>query len=121
MPMDLSRYPPDWHDLSLKIRETASWRCQNCNIPCRRSNESLEKFIQREFKGRSRHRQAARDHPKRYCLTVAHLDQNSGDRDTQNLKALCCPCHLNYDRPWITHNAYAKREFNGQLPLPLKL
>jgi hypothetical protein len=34
----------------------------------------------------------------RNILTVAHLNHVSGDDRDDNLKALCCWCHLNFDR-----------------------
>lgn len=33
MPMDLSRYPADWTEISQRIRERAGWRCEWCGVP----------------------------------------------------------------------------------------
>ncbi len=37
-------------------------------------------------------------HEIRVVLTVAHLNHLPGDDRDENLKALCCWCHLNYDK-----------------------
>jgi hypothetical protein len=34
----------------------------------------------------------------RVVLTVAHLNHTPGDDRDENLKLLCCWCHLNYDK-----------------------
>ena len=32
MPMDKSRYPPDWKQISLRIRERDGWHCKWCGV-----------------------------------------------------------------------------------------
>ncbi len=90
MPIDKTKYPPDWPDISLTIRrDRAQWCCEWCGTP------------------------NAEPHPvtgSKVVLTVAHLgidkeDGTPGDKDDkldcrpENLAALCQRCHLNYDRP----------------------
>lgn len=32
MPMDKSRYPVNWDEISLRIREKAQWKCEQCGV-----------------------------------------------------------------------------------------
>ncbi|WP_052051082.1 hypothetical protein [Leptolyngbya sp. KIOST-1] len=57
------------------------------------------------------------DHPGRFTLTAAHLDQNPGNNDPANLAALCSPCHLRHDTPHRPGNRQRKRKYFGQMPL----
>lgn len=80
MPMDRSKYPANWDEISRAIRERAGWRCEFCGIP----NGS-----------------AATKSGKPVILTVAHLDHDTTNSDPANLRALCQACHLGYD---LTHH-----------------
>ena len=53
--------------------------------------------------------------PRRYLLTVAHLDQRPENCDRANLKALCTVCHLRHDRRFRGKQRALKREWYGQL------
>lgn len=89
MPMDKSRYPLDWDEISLHIRAVrAEWHCEFCGAEQGKRNS---------------------DTGSKVVLTVAHLgidkpDGTPGDKsDTmdcraENLAALCQRCHLEYDR-----------------------
>lgn len=115
MPMDRSRYPANWDELSLAVREKAEWKCEHCGQRCRRPGEDWGHFflnvINLDLCGvdEVRHTQ--------FVLTTAHLDQNPGNNDPANLKALCAPCHLRHDAPFRMRNHRAKLERNGQLNL----
>ena len=39
MPLDLTRYPDNWTDLALKVKEAAEWKCQCCGHVCYRPGE----------------------------------------------------------------------------------
>jgi 5-methylcytosine-specific restriction endonuclease McrA len=84
MPMDRSKYPPYWDDLSLFVREVlAGDRCEGGpDYPdCTAEN--------------------GEPHPvtgSKVVLTVAHLDHDPGNNEFQNLRALCQRCHLAHDR-----------------------
>ena len=116
MPMDKSRYPPDWKQISLRIRERDGWHCKWCGV----KNGAIGA---RDKYGAWHDEDAIwslnstdgydlfGEYPKiiRIVLTVAHLgvaypdgrDGNKHDkRDCrdENLAALCQRCHLNYDR-----------------------
>lgn len=76
MPMDRPRYPPDWTDIALKVKNQAAWRCAWCRKQCRRPGEPFD--------------------TQERTLTVAHLDHDPENRAAR-LAALCAPCHLAYD------------------------
>lgn len=114
MPMDRSRYSPEWPKTSYQVREAAGWCCCRCSRPCRQPGESWAQFGTRAIAlgwGLELHK------PKRFVLTTAHLDQNPRNDDPANLAALCSPCHLACDRPYLLHNRRRKRERVGQLNL----
>lgn len=69
MPMDRSKYPPDWDRIAAEVKRDAGWRCQTCNRPHRR------------------------DIPAQ-ILTVHHRDGVESNCDKSNLVALCAACHL---------------------------
>ena len=89
MPIDYTKYPSTWHDISRRIRfERAKNKCEWCGA------ENYQ------------------PHPEtgsKVVLTVAHLgtqkpDGTAGDKHDkldvrdENLAALCQRCHLNFDR-----------------------
>jgi hypothetical protein len=119
MPIEPERYRPDWKDFSHTIKCEAKWTCQRCGKVCRQKGESIEAFANRLFKPQSEAWKDALIHPQKYCLTVAHLDQDPSNDAPENLLALCTKCHLTYDRPHLTANAWAKRGREGQLSLEL--
>ena len=87
MPMDKKRYPKNWKDISLRIKQDAGWICQECGRQCRKPGEKF-------------------DTHKR-TLTVAHMNHIPEDISPNNLKALCAPCHLRYD---AKHHAESRRK-----------
>jgi nitrate/TMAO reductase-like tetraheme cytochrome c subunit len=121
--MERDRYPDNWNQMSLKIRIAANHKCQMCGKECRRPSEKLSDFVLRIYGGlkgdRWEEARDAIDHPQKYRLTGAHLDQNPANNHPSNLKALCMCCHINHDRDFLAHNAIAKRERRGQTKLPI--
>lgn len=83
MPIDYSRYPPNWkRQIRPAILERAGHRCEGSpRFPdCRAVNY--------------------RPHPvtgSRVILTIAHLDHITGNNDPDNLRAWCQRCHLRHD------------------------
>lgn len=77
MPMNRSKYPPDWDAISLRIKEQAGWTCEKCGNRCRRPGEQFDTH--------------------RRTLTVAHINHVEMDCRDENLVALCPRCHLRYD------------------------
>lgn len=114
MPMDRSRYAPNWDEIALKVKSDAGWECQECGRFCRMPTESWADF-KRSMLGHMTPDDLK--HPTRFVLTVAHLNQDPSDNDPSNLRALCAPCHLRHDAPYRAANSQAKRERAGQLTL----
>ena len=119
MPMDRSLYPPDWNEIATRIKNEVDWCCEFCGRTCVRPGESAEEFIKRicttespedcptvaDFKA----------FPRRYVLSVAHLNHIPGDCERSNLKALCTSCHCRYDLRQMGRKQHLKRERHGQL------
>jgi len=78
MPIDRSRYPPNWDEISRAVRAAAGNRCQWCGA----ANQQPHPVTR-----------------SRVVLTVAHLDDNPMNNRPENLAALCQRCHLAYDAP----------------------
>lgn len=68
MPKFKGKYPPDWPEIELRIKEKAGWKCERCGHP--------------------------HDPPAGYTLTVHHLDNDKSNCADWNLAALCQRCHL---------------------------
>lgn len=113
MPMDRSKYPPDWEKISERIRARADGLCEcdgRCGAhrwPCAAEN--------------------GRPHPvtgSLVVLTVAHLDHDTTNNRDSNLLAMCQRCHLNYDAEHHAKNAARTRAERGrhpdQPPLPFE-
>lgn len=86
-PENVGRYPKNWKDISLAIRERAGQRCEcegECglhpNARCTERNGEFAKWAKGKI-----------------VLTVAHLNHTPEDCRADNLKAMCQRCHLRYD------------------------
>jgi len=91
-PENLHRYPPDWPQISLAIKERAEWRCE-CRGECGRPDDHLDV----DDRCRNHHKQPAHGTGNRVVLTTAHLDHVPEHCDPDNLRAFCNGCHLHYD------------------------
>jgi len=113
-PENLSRYPKDWPQISLRIRfERAKGRCE-CEGECGQAHGS----------------RCVAEHGKRHpdtnsivILTVAHLDHEPENCAAGNLKAMCQRCHNRYDAPnrRAGIRTRARRALGPELPLGLPL
>ena len=102
-PENRDRYPPDWPEISARIRfERAGGRCE-CTGQC-----GVEHSSQDLIPGRctARHGEAHPVTSSRVVLTVAHLDHTPENCDPDNLRAMCQRCHLTYDRKQHATTAY---------------
>ena len=120
MPIIRARYPKDWNLIALRIKHDANWCCQQCQRPCRQPSEPLADFLNRVKqwrRGTSPRPAKFEDAPRRYLLTVAHLDQQPHNQDPSNLKALCTVCHLQFDSRFRATQKRLKAEFLGQLSI----
>lgn len=131
---DKSRYPADWKQISLRIRERDGWKCKQCGVPNKARGA-------RDHYGEWHEENAIHamnstdgyllfgDFPDMITivLTCAHLDHDPSNNDDDNLAAYCQRCHLAHDRDRHTANAKATRKrkrhaavlATGQGELPL--
>jgi hypothetical protein len=77
MPMRRELYPADWEQIALAVKTAARWKCQVCGKQCYGPRQPCLS--------------------RKYVLTVAHLDHTPANCDLSNLKAMCAPCHMQYD------------------------
>jgi hypothetical protein len=121
MPMDRKLYPPNWGAIARDLKTEVDWRCECCGRACLRPGELPQEFMTRicttdnlatcpvvaEY----------RAFPRRFLLTVAHLNHIPADCGRDNLKALCAPCHCRYDLKQMGRKRWLKRERHSQLRL----
>lgn len=118
MPIIRARYPENWEAIAEQIKTEANWCCEQCGRPCRKLGEPTAEFFARVQQWRPSFLPLEfAIAPRRYLLTVAHLDQVPKNCDRENLKALCTGCHLNHDRHFRSKQRALKREWFGQLRL----
>lgn len=119
MPWNRKLYPDNWEQIALQIKEKADWTCQSCGKECRRSGESVTAFILRWCDGNLRDTNWSEiaDHPQKWTLTVAHLNHEPSDCRSENLRALCAPCHCRMDLKAMGTKRRLKAQQQGQLSL----
>ena len=116
--MNRGLYPKNWEQMAFEIKQAAKWTCEGCGRPCIRPDESIAKFVERittEMPIWLVDNPAA--HPRRFLLSVAHLDHLPQNCDRANLRAWCCPCHGRYDLGQMPLKKHLKAEREGQLSL----
>lgn len=97
-PENRDRYPKNWRQISLRIKERAGWRCE-CSGECGLHGEhGCSRYHGEVMQGRTRP----------VVLTVAHLDHQPENCQEDNLKALCEGCHNRYDLPTRIANRRAR-------------
>ena len=123
MPIDYSKYPPNW---KTQIRPAILERANNCCEECGVKNYAIGwrdeegRFIEAEgtLQEDTFHIEGQIKIFK-IVLTVAHLDHDPENWDVSldRLKALCQKCHINYDIPERKKKAYLRRHKN-QILIP---
>ena len=76
------RYPDNWDEIALSIKEQAQWRCRKCNMQCIRSGEDTSGLTKSERMVKT--------------LVVHHANYTPEDNRAENLIPLCSACHLGY-------------------------
>ena len=110
-PENKSKYPDNWDEISLRVREEAGQKCEWCQKPngqiirCK----SLGMWVDpdagwwRDNRGwkipYDRAPSLTEGKEVKIVLTVAHLNHTPQDCHRENLRALCQSCHLTYDAP----------------------
>lgn len=103
------RYPPDWPQIAVAVKEAAGWRCVGSPAypDCRAAH--------------------GKPHPVTgsvVVITVAHLDHQPENCDPENLRAWCQKCHNTYDAPMRAAGVAARARagnaagdlFDGDIP-----
>lgn len=103
-PENRARYPKNWKEISLRIRERSGGRCE-CSGEC-----GLHRTTGGPRRCEERHGLAAKWANGKVILTVAHLDHMPENCEPENLKAMCQRCHLRYDIDHHKKTARATRE-----------
>jgi hypothetical protein len=80
MPIDRKRYPTNWEQIALNVKQAAGWRCHHCQRLCLRPGEKLPSLNRSEW--------------TKAILCVHHANFMPEDNQPQNLIPLCTPCHL---------------------------
>lgn len=111
------RYPKDWPQISIRIRERAGNKCEWCDVPNGQLGGRLPSgtWLKARPLGDNGLRvvwpepgteswcgpdnDAHMLRIVRIVLTVAHLDHQPENCADENLKALCQRCHNRYDAP----------------------
>ena len=91
MPILKEKYPPDWKDISRRIRFVRA------NSKCERCGAVHGSTIVRVWRDGTAHN-------TKIILTTAHLNRDTMDNREENLAALCQKCHLLYDRFQHAHS-----------------
>lgn len=110
-------YPPDWPQISHRIKaDRAGWRCE-CDGRCGRPRRHLDT----DGRCHNRHGQPAYGTGSLVVLTTAHLEHDPTRNADDDLLAMCAGCHLHYD---LEHHAQTRAatwrallEQAGQLPI----
>ena len=130
MPIKPENYPPDWPDISRRIRfDRAKNKCERCGAPngqvIARSDDAymLENGATFDAEtGAPRGFWRGSEFPAirwtKVVLTVAHINHDTADNRDENLAAWCQRCHLRHDRKQHAESARKTREIRaGQLRL----
>lgn len=113
MPIDYSRYPPNWKtEIVPSVLKRASGKCEFCGLANRQEVYAAIFWIREgtRYKRRSiwfrDENDCIREQPDEFfrkkvkvILTVAHLDHDETNHEVSidRLRALCQVCHLRYD------------------------
>lgn len=93
-PENRSLYPPDWPEISRRIKfDRAEGRCE-CDGRCGRPPIHLAP----DGRCWNHHGEPAYATGSPVVLTTAHLDHDPTHCADDNLMAMCQGCHLHYDR-----------------------
>ena len=102
MPIDYSKYPPNWLELRSQVLERAENKCEFCGVE---NYSMIEK--------------ADQSGTYKCVLTIAHLDHDEENHNVKikRLAALCQPCHLRYDAPEKARRRKIKKYKNSLFPI----
>lgn len=119
MPMDYSKYHPDWKAISKRIREDrAGNKCEWCSVENKAvgaRDKRGEFHTEDEISGMGGQEGDAlfpNGYPNmiRIVLTVAHLNHDIADNRDENLACLCQKCHNGHDVQYRQGHAKETRQ-----------
>lgn len=129
-PENKGLYPPDWKQISARVRFVRAGYLCECRGECGRDhiNDDVDTawqgWLRKENAEPERGRCTAvhgKAHPRtgsKVVLTTAHMNHDPTDCADENLRAYCNGCHLSYDGP---HHAETRRRSReaalGLIPL----
>ena len=122
------RYPDDWEEIALTVKQSANWTCSKCGLQCLSTDEKLQStnlspiirykainnlsllllwvmILQQWLTDKSLR--------AKYTLTVHHSDYDPSNNELSNLIPLCSACHL------YMHRGRRQNISPGQLKLEL--
>jgi len=140
MPIDYSKYPPNWKtEIRPRILERAKKCCQHCGVPNYAVGHRDDDGKFHPTGGNVTHDQAGageltyskakelvnhcqeldENHLIIIVLTIAHLDHDEENHNVKDerLAALCQRCHLKYDAKEKVRRRKAKKYLNSFFPL----
>ncbi|MDY6900664.1 MAG: HNH endonuclease signature motif containing protein [Cyanobacteriota bacterium] len=82
MPIDSSKYPDNWKELALIIKE--NWRCSCCGKRCYKPGERPDNLTRSEWMAN--------------ILQVHHRNHDTKENRLSNLLPVCSACHLDLHR-----------------------
>ncbi len=108
-PINRALYPPNWEEISSRVKREQGWRCLWCKVPhgivVVRPKSGPEWWTEEDCE---RHGYPRCDYVLiKIVLTTAHLDHDPKNNARANLAGLCQRCHLAYDAR--QHAATAQR------------
>jgi hypothetical protein len=77
-----SRYPNNWSEIALKLKQQANWKCEKCGLQCLMPNDDVSRLSKSER--------------MKITLNVHHKNYRPEDNRPENLICLCTACHLSY-------------------------
>ena len=80
MPIDRQRYPQNWNQIALSVKEAADWRCHHWRWLCLRPGEKPPSLTRSQW--------------TKATLSVHHANFTPENNQPENLIPLCSPCHL---------------------------
>ncbi|ACB54615.1 hypothetical protein cce_5269 (plasmid) [Crocosphaera subtropica ATCC 51142] len=123
------RYPDDWDEIALRVKQSANWTCSKCGQICLSPDDKLSINLCPTILYKAIHplslllfwliiiQQWLTDKSVRtkYTLTVHHSDYDPSNNHESNLIPLCSACHL------YLHRGQRGNISPGQLKLELEV
>jgi 5-methylcytosine-specific restriction endonuclease McrA len=118
MPIDYSKYHPDWFNISKEVRRRAGDKCEKCGVPnyavikrypdgswrriCAQEREMIYSKIR--YSNYTKSGALRLFGFTRIILTVHHIDFDISNNIYSNLIALCQRCHFKADAEYHKQN-----------------